>query len=157
MVFKGFPNNERSLGIYQPGAFTLSMSAAASDERKQGVWEFIEFTLNDPSVGDTMAGGYMNQHLFDGQVEVAMTRDMTASKKDPFSDETVPGAGPLPQEVVDYLYEAMNGITSYMETDDTLQSIISEETAPYFAGQKTLDEVCAIIQNRAQLYIGEQM
>jgi hypothetical protein len=157
-VFKGFPNEKRETGIYYPGAFTLSMSAVASDEHKQGVWEFIEFTLNDPSVNEGIPGGYMNQQLFDEQLELLLTTDMTATPKDPFSDssEMLPGAGPLSKELVNTLLETMDGITSYMETDNTLRSIISEEIQPYFAGQKTLDAVCALIQNRAQLYVGEQ-
>ena len=34
-------------------------------------------------------------------------------------------------------------------------SIVLEETAPYYAGDKSLDEVIGIIQNRVQLLLNE--
>lgn len=36
-----------------------------------------------------------------------------------------------------------------------LQNIIDEEAASYFSGQKSVDDVAAIIQNRASLYLQE--
>jgi multiple sugar transport system substrate-binding protein len=36
-----------------------------------------------------------------------------------------------------------------------IMNIIQEESAAFFAGQKTLDEVVELIQNRAQLYVRE--
>ena len=35
-------------------------------------------------------------------------------------------------------------------------AIIREEAAAYFNGQKTLDEVIGVIENRASLYMGEK-
>lgn len=34
-------------------------------------------------------------------------------------------------------------------------NIITEEAAPYFAGQKNVNEVADIIQNRVQIYVNE--
>ena len=36
-------------------------------------------------------------------------------------------------------------------------NIITEETAPYFAGQKSVDEVADIIQSRVRIYINESI
>ena len=38
---------------------------------------------------------------------------------------------------------------------DKIMSIIKEEAGAYFAGEKSIEEVAAIIQNRVQLYIDE--
>ena len=39
--------------------------------------------------------------------------------------------------------------------DLQMLNIISEETAPFFAGDKGIDEVCDIIQSRALTYVKE--
>ena len=38
---------------------------------------------------------------------------------------------------------------------EEIYSIISEEAAPYFAGQKSAEEVAKIIQSRIQIYVSE--
>lgn len=40
--------------------------------------------------------------------------------------------------------------------DSAVNDILDEETADYFDGSKTLDEVCGNIQNRVSLYLSEQ-
>ena len=46
---------------------------------------------------------------------------------------------------------------SYRDTmeDSEIFWIILEETGPYFAGDKSLDEVVKLIQNRCSLYLDE--
>ena len=39
--------------------------------------------------------------------------------------------------------------------DNKLLEIIAEELEPYYNGDKTLDEVTAIIQSRAEIYMNE--
>ena len=40
--------------------------------------------------------------------------------------------------------------------DSAVNDILDEETADYFDGSKTLEEVCGNIQNRVSLYLSEQ-
>lgn len=40
-------------------------------------------------------------------------------------------------------------------SSSTIADIVIEEVQAYFAGDKTVEETAAIIQNRAQLYIDE--
>lgn len=51
------------------------------------------------------------------------------------------------------LYEAVD---SAYHWDESLGEIIIEIAGAYFAGDKTLEETVALIQNRAQLYMSEQ-
>ena len=37
----------------------------------------------------------------------------------------------------------------------TIYDIVSEMAGAYFAGDKTLDETCSLIQNRVMLYVNE--
>ena len=52
--------------------------------------------------------------------------------------------------------DLINQTKSVFTFDENLMNILTEETAAYFAGAKTLDETAAMIQNRASLYIAEQ-
>ena len=59
------------------------------------------------------------------------------------------------QDVQDYreLVESVSTIESY---DPAVLNIILEESAAYFADQKDVDDVCAIIQNRTQTIVNER-
>ena len=39
--------------------------------------------------------------------------------------------------------------------DEQLTNIITEESAPFFKGQKTAKDTAAVIQNRIQIYVNE--
>jgi hypothetical protein len=42
------------------------------------------------------------------------------------------------------------------EPDRTIMDIIAEDTAPYFAEQKSAADVAAIVQSRVNIYVNEQ-
>ena len=60
------------------------------------------------------------------------------------------------QEEVDTIMELMNDAkpVSYNGNDEITQ-IINEEAEGFFKGQKSVDEVAGIIQNRIKIYVGE--
>lgn len=41
------------------------------------------------------------------------------------------------------------------QDSDEIYSIITEEAAPYFAGQKSAEETAKIIQSRVEIYVSE--
>lgn len=61
----------------------------------------------------------------------------------------------LTQKQADDLMALIEGVTQVFRSDDKLNSIVTEEAEAYFSGQKSLDEVVGIIQNRAETYIAE--
>ncbi|MCQ2483112.1 MAG: extracellular solute-binding protein [Clostridia bacterium] len=52
--------------------------------------------------------------------------------------------------------EFLSGINSVTGCDTSMLIIINEEVQAYFAGQKTVDEVCDLIQNRCNLVSNER-
>lgn len=63
---------------------------------------------------------------------------------------------PCNQEDVDILFHLLDGVEGiYSGSDNTIFSMIMEEVAPFLSGQKTADDVAAIIQNRISLYLIE--
>ena len=44
---------------------------------------------------------------------------------------------------------------TFMDSGNEIRSIISEEAAAFYAGQKTVEETAKVIQSRVQLYVDE--
>ena len=63
---------------------------------------------------------------------------------------------PLTKEEVAKLKEFVVNVEGIYTWDEELNNIVDEETQPYFEGQKSAQEVAAIIQSRLQIYINEK-
>lgn len=59
------------------------------------------------------------------------------------------------QEDVDIFLGLLEGVSETTNYNTGLYAIITEELSPYFAGQKSADEVINIIENRVNLYLVE--
>lgn len=60
------------------------------------------------------------------------------------------------QEDLDQVMALYEQIDTVYRWDESLEEIITDVAGAYFAGDKTLDETTALIQNRAQLYVNER-
>ena len=60
------------------------------------------------------------------------------------------------EEDVARVEEIINATTNILHTDDSLKRIIIDGALPYFADQKSVDEVVKLIQSKAMLYVNEQ-
>ena len=59
------------------------------------------------------------------------------------------------QEDCDQLMALYNAISTYSRWDPDLDPIVIESAGAYFAGDRSLDDTAALIQNRASLYVNE--
>ncbi len=136
----------------------------ADSDEKDAAWEFVKYYLLNGY--DSGAGGFP---LVKEQFEEAMTEAMTDSYTD-----SVDGAGLLPkgsyftsdgyimvykadQSDVDAIRALVARADCKFEYQTEIMEIINEEADYYFAGQKSVEEVMSLIQNRVSLYIAEQM
>ena len=62
---------------------------------------------------------------------------------------------PLKPEEVELFRDCLKRAKTMSAKDDIYMSIIKEECGAYFAGQKSLDDVIDIMQNRIELYLAE--
>ena len=60
------------------------------------------------------------------------------------------------EEDVARVEEIINATTNILHTDDSLKRIIIAGALPYFADQRSVDEVVKLIQSKAMLYVNEQ-
>ena len=63
---------------------------------------------------------------------------------------------PIPDGVVDYYIEQISDAVVVPDIDSEVLVIMNEEMPAYFEGQKSMDEVCAIIENRVNLMLAER-
>ena len=62
----------------------------------------------------------------------------------------------MTQAQADQVMALYNSIHELNGSNDAIYNIVTEEAGAYFAGQRSLDDVAAIIQNRVGLYVAEQ-
>jgi len=63
----------------------------------------------------------------------------------------------LTQAEADQIMALIDGTTRVLdEGDEEIMNIILQDTQPYFAGQKSLDDVVRQLQSKMNIYINEQ-
>ena len=161
----GYPNAERK-GMYAQVDSAIAMSAGCSD--KDVAWEFIKFTMSREQQGKnyyaTSSGMPTRKDIFELFMD---SRQTTKEYTDEFGNNIRPVEGsygfadvtveikPISDEERQQYVDMVNKVSNVWEYDKSLMDIVSEESKYYFNGDKSLDEVCSTIQNRAQTYINE--
>lgn len=136
----------------------LGILAKASN--KEGAWRFMEFFLSQMyseeerlTVSKSQLLGLMEEWTKPEKID-----ETTEKKYSMYMEDTViPFYGTsreLSEQVLALLEEADYAPSSIIE--DKIVDIILEETESYYSGDKSLDEVTGIIQNRVQLILDEQ-
>lgn len=166
---KGLPAEDGSIGtaLAADGLYGITSKAT----RKEGAWEFLESYLQQEN--DRYSYGFPSKKSkLDEMAKKAVTIEYwTDEDGNPILDEngdpieigTGGGIGyqdgwsytyrKATQAEVDLVMQLINqakpvnlGITQILE-------LINDDAAGYFEGQKTVDEVVKVIQNRVQLYV----
>ena len=61
----------------------------------------------------------------------------------------------LTEEDMERFETLVNSTTLLYWPDDELSNIVWDSIGPYLAGDRSLDDTVALVQNRAQLYVNE--
>jgi ABC-type glycerol-3-phosphate transport system substrate-binding protein len=153
------------------------MAVSSASQYKEGAWEFIRFLLGEeeqtriswaqndyiyPSnknAFDTMAA----KEIAEGKVVASIVRadgSITGRGRMGIFWEEIPANKrnehyALTEEKVDRVRKMLEETRAFPLRTKPIREIISQEAEAYFAGDKSVDEVCANIQNRVQLYLNE--
>lgn len=159
VTFIGVPSETGNGSTIQ---FNTSLAITAKAKNPDGAWEFIKTLLSDE--GQKNVSGYpVKLSAFNAMAEKAKERsyweDADGNKE--YYDDTYwvadqqfvvePNTDEDNERIINYI-KSVNTVYDY---DTDLFSIIDEEVQAYFSGQKTVDEVVDIIQNRATTYVSE--
>lgn len=167
----GFPSKD-STGVLISGNDGICMNA--SSKNKEAAWLFIESLFAGDEVSNRYAWGFSTKKTaYDAVMEKAMTpnylRDQDGNVIEDengnpqevsnggygYGDDIMIEVYSVKQEEADAIWQIINQISGTMKYNTQLMNIIEEETAPFFQGQKTVDEVMDIIQSRVQIYVNE--
>lgn len=157
----GFPSsNEDGSVISADMQFALS----AKSSNKEGAWTFLRTFITDEYQKENVRYGFpisikrLNE-LAAEAMEKPYYLDENGNKEEYDSTYYINGQEiiipPMTKEETDSFMEQLYSFTKVYKQDDTLLNIITEESAPYFSGQKSAKDAASIIQSRVQIYVNE--
>lgn len=158
----GFPAKEGNGAVITPNNVYMISSKSKNPD---GAWQFLRYYLTDEYQKDS------NDSWTLPIKKDALKEKINKGTEKPYwinsdggkeyyeyttwlGDEEVT-LDPLTQEQADDLYNYICSVTQAYYSDDSLSNIITEESAAFFSGQKSAQDVADIIQSRAQIYINE--
>lgn len=176
----GYPTTDGSsgTGIMADQAYAITSKSGLKD----GAWQFIESILTPKEEDEnenTRRGmqwwGFPNNKkslsaMAEAAVEVEYLTDENGELVKDDNGDPIPIGGThgvgyedgwsydyrIPtQEEVDIVMDLIGNARAVGGSSDEILNIISEEAAPYFHGQKSVDEAAAIIQSRINIYVSE--
>lgn len=158
--FVGYPNPWGKVG----SSFVLGQRVAMSSacRYKDAAWSFIrEMLLPQDDVG---AGYFFTFPINKADFQRRAAFDMTPREGLSYDSmsywvgdsEVTLNLYAASQEDLDQVMALYEQIDTAYRQDSALEEIVTDVAGAYFAGDKTLDETAALIQNRAQLYVNEQ-
>ncbi|MBD5162108.1 MAG: extracellular solute-binding protein [Oscillibacter sp.] len=150
----GLPNPWGETGT----SFSLSGGLAMSSggKNKEGAWAFLRTMLLPHKQLRFERRFPINKESF--EESAARDGNLSGGRRYGYSDSAgnFHAYRQVSQKEYDQVMALYEAVDSVYRWDDSLGEIIIEIAGAYFAGDKTLDETAALIQNRANLYINEQ-
>lgn len=167
----GFPTPDGKGGtlLYADNAFGM----VATSENKSGAWEFIESVLQQKDVDNMDEEDIYNLYRFPDKfptlkkimnviTEYKIEEDREwAGKGHEFStvyydDGWTFTYHAVTWDEIDVILDLLKETkASFSAEDEEVIKIINEEAFAYYSGQKRIEEVIRVIQNRVQVYVNE--
>lgn len=168
IAFLGYPNKERKGNLIQPTGGCMGL--ASKSKNKDGAWEFMQVLLSDEYQDELAEGrsGYgfpvkksSLEKRFEKDMEPDYYEDEDGNKVE--QSKTTWGWDDFEMEIMAATQEEVDAVRALIESaekisgsvDEQLVNIITEESEPFFKGQKSAEDVAKIIQNRIQTYVNE--
>ena len=118
----------------------------AASANREGAWRFVR-TLMEGSDIIGLANGIP---VFKADFEQMVDREISDDYDERFQ------IGYFTAEDAEELRQQVYGTTKLVIQDEALIRMLREEIARYLAGQISVEDAAAAIQNRARIYISEQ-
>ncbi|MCR4617341.1 MAG: hypothetical protein K5669_04015 [Lachnospiraceae bacterium] len=159
-VLCGFPTTMEQPGLINYGTTPFVIT---NGKNVDGAWEFCRYFLTAEYQNNIDYAFPILETAFDAYVAKAMEKPSWEDENGIIQyydqtyyvdgvEETIPT---MTQAEVDEIKTIIKGCTKSGYTNQAIMSIIEEEASAYFAGSKSVQDVCGVIQSRVQLYINE--
>ncbi len=140
----------------------MAVTSSCADQNL--AWQFIRSFLNEDTQyelsfnSDTLP---LNRNTFkkNCQEEMEVSKEYIEDLKknaSKMSADELDNVLELTQEHADKLEALISSVDSSISWDNDVMNIILEEAAGFFAGQRSVEDVCKNIQNRATLVVQER-
>lgn len=169
-TFIGFPTTDGSVGCVM--AMNESYAISSACKNKDAAWEFIRGFLTEEYQQDMYALP-TNMNAFETQLAKAMEVEYEQDANGNYildeNGEKIPLSRGMIYDGMTYkeiyattpeqaqqLRDAIAAATKLVDFDQSIIDIVTEQAAPFFAGQKTAEETAKLIQSKANIYVNEQ-
>jgi len=168
VCLKGYPSVDGS--GYFPGYVEGGLGIYANSPHKEAAWEFMEYYLQ-VSLESPWNYAYAPisktkiRRRYENAITPNYTEDAAESDGEPemkVKGYLYTGSDEMPyyviaQDQADAIWNAMTtaDFTPMSMEEEKIIQIVTEEAESYYNGDKSLEEVAALIQNRAQLLLNE--
>jgi ABC-type glycerol-3-phosphate transport system substrate-binding protein len=163
ITFIGYPTESGTGSAITNGEVLLGISSKSKN--KDAAWSFVKMFLTSEYQNGTNIWNFpIMKSALQAKFDAAMTPEYTQDESGNQVKQIKTSWGyndfnvdiyEATQEQVDAVMKLINSVDSVFQYDNNMYTIISEETAPYFAGQKNAKEVADVIQSRIQIYVNE--
>jgi ABC-type glycerol-3-phosphate transport system substrate-binding protein len=159
----GFPNESGQGGII---VSYDSYAISAKSSNIDGAWQFVrQYLLDDyqDNIVENNSGIPVSMSAFDKWVQKGMEKpyymDENGEKQEYdqsfyINDEEIK-VPVLTQEQTDYIKNYILSVDKAYYYNNDVMNIVTEEAEAYFSGQKSAEDVAAVIQSRVQIYVNE--
>lgn len=161
VTYIGYPVTDDGVGCMLNSGSRYGITSKS--QHKEGAWAFIESYITDNSSNMFSWGFSTLKDEFQKSIDEAIKRN------EPAEEGSMMGMSVLSismdgweysyhqptNEEIALVQELIKVSRATSSTNDEIYKIITEEAAPYFEGQKSVDEVASVIQSRAQIYVSE--
>ena len=162
----GFPNKERE-GVYAEIYRAFGMSSSCKN--KDAAWDFLRKYMTKDFQGQNYYQGDLSGYPLRNDVFEMYLNSLSTTEEyeDEYGHIITPregeaGWGEVDVKVSPFTDSQIKLVKSYVDKvsrvwnyDTSLFTIVKEETPAYFHGDKSLEDVASVIQNRASTYIQE--
>lgn len=170
VTFIGYPTLSGTGNTLEPDA---GFAIASSCEDKDTAWEFLRGLMTESYYENNVYYGLpVQKELFEKKLQKICTLtyqvDGSGNYKLDARGEKVPAEHlyvvnnniysyyALSEDIAAQFKELIDTTTKAATHDDSINAIVLEQSAAYFAGQKTAEEAAKLVQSKASIYVNEQ-
>jgi len=153
VTFKGYPS-ERGLGSVVVPRTIVGISA--NTDHTDIAWNFVRTLLTEEYQRTNAMSFATNRTILAEQVETAMQLPDWLEAEWITEEDIEQWTAMLPTQAdIDQIMALIQNVDQLSMRDEMVISIVTEETLPYFAGDRSIEETVRIIQSRVQILISE--
>ncbi|CAH1210657.1 hypothetical protein PAECIP111891_03547 [Paenibacillus allorhizoplanae] len=158
-AYYNLPSESEAKGTQFTSSLPLAINSKSANKKE--AWEFVKYLLSDEMQSSReLSGIAVNKNGAKAQIDLLKSLGTAGeggagkSMKLNINGKAMAVTPPTEQEAA-AIEKVLNNISVNGESDPKITNIVVEETAPFFQGQKSAEEVAKVIQNKVSTYLQE--